>query len=383
MKALYVGSFDPFTLGHLSIVQKAREKYDELVICVGQNEAKTPMFTPQQRVKFIRQACFLNKVSNIKVISSNDLTVDIALKEKADVLIRGIRADSADLNSEKQMAVTNRLLAATRGFELNTDFIFQNDPFLQIVSSSLVRSLFQMKEYITMARFLPQCISEEIIAQELKPLFYSLFKESPVAKHYWEMVKEAYTARPYHNMIHLAYMFNQLSIYEQHCEDCSDYITFNANLDLAIFLHDYVYSIQQREICPPHNERDSSDTVKSWYQREIFIPSINPLMVEQLIMATIHPQNGNLSDEQKLIADLDLSILGTADTAAYEAYAKAIRKEYAAFSDEEYKKGRLHFLFSLLKQKPLFHTEFFKERFEQQARENIAMEIKYLHGKYA
>lgn len=382
MKALYAGSFDPFTLGHLSIVENALKKYDKLVICVGQNEAKTPMFTPQERVKFIYQACHsLDKAANITIIASNDLTVDIALREKADVLIRGIRSDSADSYDEKQMAVTNRLLAAARGFKLNTDFIVQNDPFLQIVSSSLVHSLFQMKEYITMACCLPQCISEVIVAQELKPLFCSLFKESFVANRYWEMVKEAYTARPYHNLIHLAYMFNQLSIYKQHCKDCNDYIIPTANLDLAIFLHDYVYGIQQREICPPHNERDSADTVKSWYQREIFIPNINPLMVEQLIMATMHTQNGNLPDEQKLIADLDLSILGTADPATYNAYADSIRREYAVYSDEEYKIGRLHFLFSLLKRESLFHTKFFTERFDQQARENIAAEIKHLHGR--
>lgn len=379
MKAMYMGSFDPFTLGHLSIVKKALEKYDELIICIGQNDSKNPRFSLAQRIKFITKTCSsLNKNQNIKVISSVGLAVDIALKEGADVLIRGIRKDSADLYSENQMAETNKLLAAIRGFELKTDFIFQDDPFLQVISSSLVRSLFEMKEYITMARCLPNCVAKDIIAQELEMIFLSLFKDYSVGPRYWELIKKAYSARPYHNLMHLAYMFNQLNTYAQNQN--KEKIPIDSNLYLAIFLHDYVYNTQQQKAGTPQNEQDSANTLHYWQQHQLFHPFINLQTVYQLILATNHNQK-LLTNQQKLIADLDLSILGTADFATYKAYADGIRKEYAAYSDEDYKKGRLAFLFTLLKRKPVFHTKFFRDRFEEQARKNITAEIKHLHSK--
>lgn len=379
MKAMYMGSFDPFTLGHLDIVEKALEKYDELIICVGKNNSKNAMFSLAERTKFITQACSsLNKKQNIKVISNVGLAVDIALKEGADVLIRGIRKDSADLYSENQMAETNKLLAAIRGFELKTDFIFQDDPFLQIVSSSLVRSLLEMKEYITMARCLPNCVAKDIIAQKLKMMFLSLFQDYSVGPRYWDLIKEAYSARPYHNLIHLAYMFNQLNIYEQNQNN--EKIPINSNLHLAIFLHDYVYNTQQQKTGNAQNEQASANTLHDWQQHQLFLPYINIQTVHQLIMATNHNQK-LLTNQQKLMADLDLSILGAADFATYNAYADGIRKEYAAYSDENYKKGRLAFLFSLLKRKHIFHLDFFRQRFEDQARKNIIAEIKRLHDK--
>ncbi|MCM1322679.1 MAG: pantetheine-phosphate adenylyltransferase [Acetobacter sp.] len=378
MKAMYAGSFDPFTLGHLSIVEKALEKYDKLIICISKNEAKTPFFSTEKRKKFIQLTITnLPRAQDISIITSNDLTVNTACLNDINTLVRGIRADSTDLHSEKQMAEANRLLAAARGFELNTDFIIQDDPFLQIVSSSLARSLLQMKEYIAMTRCLPKCISEEIIAQTLKPLFYTLFKECIVSNHYWELIKKTYTARSYHNLIHLAYMFNQLHIYKQ-CNNREN-IPIDENLYLAIFLHDYIHNVQP-EAHLQCNKQDSANTLHNWYKQQIFIPHINALTVYRLIMATTHNQ-GTLTNQQKLIADLDLSILGTADSATYKAYADGIRKEYAAYTDKEYKKGRLAFLFKLLKKKPLFHTHFFKERFEEQARKNITAEIRGLHDK--
>ena len=77
----------------------------------------------------------------------------------------------------------------------------------------------------------------------------------------------------------------------------------------------------------------------------------------------------------QVIADLDLSILGTADSASWKNYTAGIRKEYAAYSDEKYTKGRLAFLSSLLQKEQIFHTKFFNKMLEKQARENIKNEI--------
>lgn len=393
--AMYIGSFDPFTLGHLSIVEKALHavrvtcpdlnsgevtklpRYDKLIICIGKNAGKTPYWEANERKHFIELALKNHpRAKDITVIAEYGMTVDIAYRYGVTTLIRGIRTDSTDLYSEKQLAETNRLLAATRGFTLETTFIEQHDPFLQTVSSSLVRELYKMNELIVLARCLPKPIAEEIISEKLfEQRFSRLFNPEVVTLPYWCQLKEAYAARPYHNMIHLAYMFNQLAIYQQHCGDEEGYINSDENLNLAIFLHDYVYDAQSE-----HNEANSADIVVKWDRQRILDQNISAITVHRLILATTHGQKSNWTKKEKLIADLDLSILGTADYLTYQNYANAIREEYADYSDEEYKKGRLKFLFALLKKKHIFHLEFFRKMFEKKARQNIAKEIKCLNG---
>ena len=81
MNAMYIGSFDPFTLGHLNIVNKALEKYEELIICVGKNDTKNSLFTADKRKKLIELVVATHpRYKDINVIISNDLTVDIDRK---------------------------------------------------------------------------------------------------------------------------------------------------------------------------------------------------------------------------------------------------------------------------------------------------------------
>lgn len=396
--AMYIGSFDPFTLGHLSIVNKALSSiclgpknsdtaglplYNKLIICVGNNSKKHYLFSKDQRKHLIELAIKDHpRAKDITVIADDGMTVDIAYRNGVTTLVRGIRADSADLYNEQQLAAINSFLAEMRGFHLKTEFITQEDPFLQTISSSLVRSLYHMDEYISMARCLPKCIAEEIICGKLfEKRFALLFVQQAVIYPYWHQLTEEYSARPYHNMIHLAYMFNQLNIYTQNCSNDKNYIQPNKDLDLAIFLHDYVYDVSSKDLPPQHNESSSADIVVKWEKLRILHNEVSALTVYKLIKTTAHTEDDDLTDMQKLIADLDLSILGTANSTVYKAYTDGIRKEYAAFSDEEYKQGRLHFLFSMLKRKHIFHTKFFRNMLEKQARKNIHAEIKKLHGK--
>lgn len=405
--AMYIGSFDPFTLGHLDVINKAFAKttstivlnagvkanffgYNKLIVCVGDNEDKTTREDANMRKYLIELALKDHPhAKDITVIAESGLTVDIAYRHGVTTLIRGIRSNSADWHSEKQLAETNRFLAATRGFALETIFIEQTDPFLQMVSSSLVRKLCDMEEYVAMARLLPQCIAEEIITPMLYAKFASLTKGATVIRDnrlsktsvaYWEEIKTAYVGRPYHNLIHLTYLFKILDIYKLHCKDKKDYIAPSKNLTLAIFMHDFVCDASPKEH-PLNNEHSSANTALFWCRKGVFERDISGVTVHRLIMATVPEPKDDLTDEQKLMADLDFSILGTADTATYNAYADGIRKEYYLYSDEDYKTGRLAFLFALLKRKHIFHLDFFRQMFEDQARQNITAEIKRLHGK--
>ncbi len=378
MKAMYIGSFDPFTLGHLSIVDKALVKYDELLICIGKNDAKTPMFTAEERKRFIELAVADHpRAKDISVITSDELTVDIARRNNVNFLIRGVRSE-LDMLSEEPLAETNRFFAAQQGFELKTVFVTQEDAFLKTVSSSLVRTLLKMKKYTAAARCLPSGIAQTIIAAELKDMFCKTFITPHWAEKLWKDVVKAYSARPYHNFVHLAYMFDMLNLYLEK----QQFFPRRPEMNLAILMHDIVYKPNKNQTSPYHNEEASAALAREWIER-YNCKNIWTTAVLELIMATTHDDAYLIDDHwqcTQLIADLDLSILGTADAVTWKQYCDGIRKEYAAFSDKQYKQGRLKFLSALLEKEHIFHTAFFREMLEKQARINIADEIRRLQN---
>lgn len=133
-KAIFPGSFDPFTIGHADIVRRALPLFDEIIIGIGINNQKQPLFPLEERVERIRQA-FADE-PKLKVIPFNSLTIDFAREQGAQYLLRGIRT-TADFEYERTMADANRQLAE-EGIE--TIVLFTR-PELSHISSSLVRDL--------------------------------------------------------------------------------------------------------------------------------------------------------------------------------------------------------------------------------------------------
>lgn len=115
-RALYPGTFDPLTLGHLDVIERAVELFDEVVIAVSDNPGKNPLFTPEERVEMVRASVI--EYPGLRVVHYAGLTVDCALREGATVLIRGLRTTS-DLETELQQAMMNREMAA----DLQTVFL--------------------------------------------------------------------------------------------------------------------------------------------------------------------------------------------------------------------------------------------------------------------
>ncbi|MEB3167530.1 MAG: pantetheine-phosphate adenylyltransferase [Cyanobium sp.] len=110
MRALYPGSFDPLTLGHLDLIERASRLFDAVIVAVLQNPAKVPTFSLEQRLDQIRQAT--EHLSRVEVGSFDGLTVDFARERGAAVILRGLRALS-DFEFELQIAHTNTSLAPT------------------------------------------------------------------------------------------------------------------------------------------------------------------------------------------------------------------------------------------------------------------------------
>lgn len=132
MKLLFPGSFDPFTKGHLDLVQRALKIADSVVIAVGVNESKKCMFTAQERVDAI--ARYFASEPRVSVMSYSGLTMDLVRDTKADAILRGVR-NVTDFEFERNMADVNAKVGGVQTIML------ASAPELQHISSSVVREL--------------------------------------------------------------------------------------------------------------------------------------------------------------------------------------------------------------------------------------------------
>src|SRR5699024_3098138 len=112
-KAIYAGSFDPFTLGHLDIVNRASTMFDEVFIALGTNTSKKSLFTADEKVEMIQEVIDKSSKSNVKVIQFTDgLIVDLAKKLEANVMLRGLRS-ATDMEYEMNINSINKTKAPT------------------------------------------------------------------------------------------------------------------------------------------------------------------------------------------------------------------------------------------------------------------------------
>jgi pantetheine-phosphate adenylyltransferase len=132
--ALFPGSIDPITLGHVDIIERALPLFDKIIIAVGTNSAKKYMFTLEQRLTWIKEA--FKDEPKIQVVTYTGLTVDFAQSSGADFLLRGLR-NPADFEFEKAIAQANRQLVPT----LETVFLLTSARYAYI-SSSIVREVY-------------------------------------------------------------------------------------------------------------------------------------------------------------------------------------------------------------------------------------------------
>ena len=132
-KALFPGTFDPFTLGHFDIVERGLDLFDEVYVGIGVNSAKKNMFTEEERVEMIKR-CYPGE-KRLKVEAFEGLTVHFAEKNGIKFLLRGLR-NGVDLEYEKPIALINRKLIA----KIDTVFLFPN-PETAHISSTIVREV--------------------------------------------------------------------------------------------------------------------------------------------------------------------------------------------------------------------------------------------------
>jgi pantetheine-phosphate adenylyltransferase len=134
-RALYPGSFDPVTFGHLDLIERAHHLFDEVHVAVAINTEKAPLFATEDRVEFLKQA--VKGKRGIQVAAFDGLIVEHARALKVGTIIRGLRATS-DFDYEFQMALTNRMLAQ----EIDTIFLMPSEKHFYL-SSRLIKEIAQ------------------------------------------------------------------------------------------------------------------------------------------------------------------------------------------------------------------------------------------------
>ena len=150
--AIYPGSFDPITNGHLDLIRRGARLFDRLIVAVLRNEAKQPLFSAEERMEMLREA--VTGLTNVSVDSFDGLLVEYATAQRATVLLRGIRAVS-DYEYELQMALMNRRLQP----EIETVCLMSGDAF-SFISSRLVKEVISLGGNIS--GLVPSAVEERL-----------------------------------------------------------------------------------------------------------------------------------------------------------------------------------------------------------------------------
>ena len=128
--ALYAGTFDPLTNGHLDVIKRASGIFEKVIVAIAVNPSKQPVFTVKERLDMIKGAT--GKIGNVTVDHFEGLLVEYAKKKKVSVIVRGLRALS-DFEYEFQLSLTNKKLSP----EINTVFLMPNEKYTYLNSSSI------------------------------------------------------------------------------------------------------------------------------------------------------------------------------------------------------------------------------------------------------
>ncbi len=155
--ALYTGTFDPVTNGHLDVVRHACRLVDRLVIAIGVHSSKAPIFTADERADMLREVCgpmAAEEQAQLEVVSFKDLAIQAARRHSATILVRGLR-DGTDLDYEMQMAAMNEAMAP----EIQTVF-FPASPAVRPITATLVRQIASMGGDVS--GFVPALVAERL-----------------------------------------------------------------------------------------------------------------------------------------------------------------------------------------------------------------------------
>ncbi len=151
-RAIYPGSFDPVTNGHLDVIERGRKLFDEVIVAVASNDEKRPFFSLEERLDLLQQTA--GKIENVRIAEFSGLLVEFARAEQAGAVIRGLRAVS-DFEFEFQMALMNRKLDPA----VETIFLMPKEEYTYL-SSRIVKEIARLRGDVS--GFVPACVAKAL-----------------------------------------------------------------------------------------------------------------------------------------------------------------------------------------------------------------------------
>jgi pantetheine-phosphate adenylyltransferase len=356
-KAVYAGSFDPLTNGHLWMIEEGSKIFDELVVAVGVNPDKRCTFSLEDRVDMLRS--LTKSFPNIKIDSfANRFLVDFAGSLGAQYVLRGIRTE-ADYEFERGMRNINSDLNP----KIVTVFLIPPREISEI-SSSFVKSLVGPEGWEkAIERYVPRNIYNKFLVnfRGLQTSWNELCENVDVAEGREEAYNELLSLygepnRAYHNLVHISHALREM-------KEVINLIENPGQVEMAIWYHDAIYNSRATD-----NEEKSAELARQRLERSRLKPSFVDGVID-LILGTKHTTIPKTSDE-KYMRDIDLSNLGKSEK-EFNAVGSDIRDEYDWIPEEQFRQGRSAILQGFLERDSIYFTDFFKQKYENQARRNL------------
>lgn len=356
--AIYSGSFDIVTEGHLWMIKKGVDLFDQLIIGIGTNPSKQTLFDFQTRKHLLEAVCSALS-DKIKIEDFANLAlVQFAHDKNAKYILRGIRSVS-DFDYERMLKNVNTDLDET------IETVFLMPPrHLSEVSSSMVRGMLKIQGWENIiTRYVPPAMRAALIerfscdALQLTEHYFGTTVKETLRLYYQDKT------RHYHNLTHI----NRCLIEFRQIE--SQLKQPNAAL-IALLFHDIVYSAKAEHL---ENETASWELAKQLCQ----LNEKEHGNIMNHILHTSQHYAGYKDTDSDFICDIDMAILGS-DAETFKQYEQNIKQEYACFTEQQYKTGRVQFLKGLLTKKAIYKTDYFKNKYEVIARHNIKQLIEQL-----
>lgn len=363
-KGVYAGSFDPPTNGHLWMIRKGSDLFDELVVAIGVNPEKKYTFSMDEREEMLRD--ITNEYENVDVSSfGEEYVVKYSQKIDADYILRGIR-------NEEDFGYENKWNKINRDLDPETDMVYMMPPReLSEVSSSVVKDLVGPKGWEGFVNeYVPEKVWKEMLnefsdlAESWNKACEDLKAEGDPMDVFTDLVK-SYTEphRHYHDLSHVKHCLNEF-------EDVKELSQNPEAVEMAIWFHDAIYNPKKDD-----NEKESAKLAEKEL-RELGLSQGFRQKTKELILDTDHSRKPD-TENGELIVDIDLSILGQ-ENDKFTDYQKGIRKEYDWVSEKQFEEKRSEILKGFLGRDHIFQTNFFRDKYEKKARANLKSAIKEL-----
>lgn len=360
--AVYAGSFDPITNGHLWMIENGSRLFDRLTVAIGINPDKKYRFSLDDRLAMLRESTA--HLANVQIADFENLfLVHYARQIGAGYILRGIRNEQ-DYGYERGMRYVNGEFDSN----ITSAFLMPPREYAEI-SSSFVKGLVGPAGWQEMlSKYVPPCVYRAFVKDARPPAMSS---GVPTIQSVLDAVTPALQSRyrePHRKYHTLEHIHACLKLFEQVRNEFDD----PDAVRLAIWFHDAVYDPRRSD----NEEASAQLAARELAAQNVPIETID--RVRDLIMATRH--DGSPADEDTArFIDIDLAILG-ADAKTFDQYERNIRQEYHHIDESAFRIGRRTILEQFLARDWIYQTEPFASQFEERARANLARSIAALRG---